>query len=405
MKMALCRIVLCIACLVDARAPSEKLSPRQQLLQLLQQAPSTASPATLAEVAGALGSLALEADHSKDDGTTIEAIRKLMTELTTAIEQQHTEAQTALQSHGNFQTCLDAKEQAFGEAAKMVSTTTSAAPTTTSTSTTTTAGPTTTTLHPDLAACKAQEAELILRNKTCHSELVATHSAKTATCELYNEINYPSAGAARIARCADSTLFSGSYEDFLERDIQMLATLRQREQNCTDTSSVYSSKSAECDAITIALSDKLKECLAMEVQLSYDSSFTIDSYQDYSQPSTDNLTHYYDPVTQTNCGPYEAKVVACSNYAACYTSEVSMMDSSYLSAKELSSSRQAEMTALNRIVCLLDVLQLPAAEQPAKLTECIAAIHDVSSLNLVKPVAPAKAACDPGATPAGCVTV
>ena len=26
-------------------------------------------------------------------------------------------------------------------------------------------------------------------------ELVATHSAKTATCELYNEINYPSAGA------------------------------------------------------------------------------------------------------------------------------------------------------------------------------------------------------------------
>lgn len=232
---------------------------------------------------------------------------------------------------------------------------------------------------------------------------MATHSAKTATCELYNEINYPSAGAARIARCADSTLFSGSYEDFLERDIQMLATLRQREQNCTDTSSVYSSKSAECDAITIALSDKLKECLAMEVQLSYDSSFTIDSYQDYSQPSTDNLTHYYDPVTQTNCGPYEAKVVACSNYAACYTSEVSMMDSSYLSAKELSSSRQAEMTALNRIVCLLDVLQLPAAEQPAKLTECIAAIHDVSSLNLVKPVAPAKAACDPGATPAGCV--
>lgn len=406
MKMALCRIVLCIriACLVDARAPSEKLNPRQQLLQL-QAAPGTASPATLAEVAGALGSLALEADHSKDDGVTIEAIRKMITELTTAIEQQHTEAQTALQSQGNFQTCLDAKQQAFGEAAKMVSTTTSAAPTTTSTSTTTTAGPTTTTLHPNLAACKSEEAELILRNKTCHSELVATHSAKTATCELYQEINYGSAGAARIARCADSTLFSGSYEDFLERDIQMLATLRQREQNCTDTSSVYSSKSAECDAITIALSEKLKECLALEVQLSYDASFTFESSQDYSSQPSDNLTHYYDPVTQSNCGPYEAKVVACSNYDVCYTSEVSMMDSSYLSAKELSSSRQAEMTALKRIVCLLDVLQLPSAEQPAKLTECIAAVHDVSSLTLLKPAAPAKAACDAGAAPAGCVSV
>lgn len=31
--------------------------------------------------------------------------------------------------------------------------------------------------------------------------------------------------------------------------------------------------------------------------------------EDYSQPSTDNLTHYYDPVTQTNC----SLVPACSN--------------------------------------------------------------------------------------------
>jgi len=384
----------------------DKLNPRQQLLQLLQQAPTSASPATLAEVAGALGSLALEADHSKDDGATLEAIRKMITELTTAIEQQHTEAQSAIQNQSNFQTCLDAKTQAFNEAAKMVSTTTTAAPTTTTTSTTTTVGPTTTTMHADLKACKAQEAELLVRNTTCHSELQATRSAKTATCELYHEINYPSAGSARIARCADSTLFSGTYEDFLERDIQMLATLRQRGQNCTDTTAVYSSKSAECEATTKALSDKMQECLALEVQLSYDSSFTFDYQPDYSSvPYSDNVTHYYDPVTQNNCGPYVAKVAACSNYDACYSSEVAMMGSAYDNGKQLATSRQAEMTALKRILCLLDVLQLPAAEQPAKLQECISATHDVSSLTLTEPVTPAKGPCDPGAAPAGCAAI
>eukprot|EP00434_Breviolum_minutum_P038415 symbB.v1.2.034075.t1/scaffold4335.1/size42080/1 len=259
MKMAFCRVVVSIGMLVlaDARAKPNGLNPREQLLQLLQQAPTSASPATLAEVAGALGSLALEADHSKDDGTTLAAIRKMITELTTAIQQQHTEAQSAVSSGGNFQACLDAKDQAFGQAAKMASTTTTTAPPTT-TSTTTTAGPTTTTMHADLAACKAQEAEMMVHNKTCHSELQATHSAKTATCELYHEINYPSAGAARVARCADATLFSGSYEDFLERDIQMLATLKQRSQNCTDTTAVYSSKSAECEYVTMTLSAKMQ---------------------------------------------------------------------------------------------------------------------------------------------------
>eukprot|EP00438_Fugacium_kawagutii_P001472 Skav229397 [mRNA] locus=scaffold904:118371:135012:+ [translate_table: standard] len=287
----------------------------------------------------------------------------------------------------------------------MVSTTVATTTSSSTTSTTTTVGPTTTTMHADLKACKAQEAELLVHNKTCHSELQATHSAKTATCQLYDEINFPSAGAARVARCADSTLFTGSYEDFLERDIQMLATLRQRNQNCTDTAAVYSSKSVECEATTKALSDKMQECLALEVQLSYNSAFSLD-YQDYDSSDygvpTDNFTHYFDPVTQTNCGPYVAKVAACSNYDACFTSEVSMMDSAYSSAKELASSRQAEMTALKRILCLLDVLQMPAAEQPGKLTECIAATHDVSSLTLTQPTAPTKGACDPGATPAGC---
>eukprot|EP00913_Durusdinium_trenchii_P019992 g18791.t1 len=329
MKMLCQALLLVVTATAAPAAPvAASLSPRAQLLQLLKQAPD-ASPATLAEVAGALGSLALEADRSQDDGATITAIRTMITSLTTAIQEQHTTAQTALQNQSNFDTCVKAKDIALSEAAKMATTTTTLPTTTTSGAPTTTV---TTTMHADLITCKAederQEASLLKRNSTCHGELTASHSAKMATCALYDDMNYASAGAARVARCADSTLFSGSYEDFLERDIQILATLKLRGQNC---------------------------------------------------------------------GPYVARVAACSNYEACYISEVAMQESSYKAAATLSTSRKAEMTALQRILCLLDVLGLPVAQQSSKLQECLVATHNVSTLDMPAPVAPAKAACDPGA--------
>ncbi|CAK9025912.1 unnamed protein product [Durusdinium trenchii] len=393
MKMLCQALLLVVTATAAPAAPvAASLSPRAQLLQLLKQAPD-ASPATLAEVAGALGSLALEADRSQDDGATITAIRTMITSLTTAIQEQHTTAQTALQNQSNFDTCVKAKDIALSEAAKMATTTTTLPTTTTSGAPTTTV---TTTMHADLITCKAEEASLLKRNSTCHGELTASHSAKMATCALYDDMNYASAGAARVARCADSTLFSGSYEDFLERDIQILATLKLRGQNCTDITAVYSSKSTECDDLSMDLSAKMKECLSLEVQLATSNSLTFEIAQESSKASE---------VTQVNCGPYVARVAACSNYEACYISEVAMQESSYKAAATLSTSRKAEMTALQRILCLLDVLGLPVAQQSSKLQECLVATHNVSTLDMPAPVAPAKAACDPGVLPAGCAAI
>ena len=41
----------------------------------------------------------------------------------------------------------------------------------------------------------------------------------------------------------------GSYEDFLERDIQMLATLKQRSQNCTDRGGMLSTSTCTSNGV------------------------------------------------------------------------------------------------------------------------------------------------------------
>eukprot|EP00439_Symbiodinium_sp_Y106_P028381 s2095_g3.t1 len=346
--------------------PAETTPAGQRLLQLLQNHVATPqTPQTLAEVAGALGSLALEGQPA-DEGT-IAAIRTLITTLLQTITTQHQAAQTAVENTTLYQACISAKDTAFGKANALTSTTTS--------TTTTTGAPTTTTIHADLAACKSQEADLIVQNRTCYGELDASRSAKLATCELYDDMNYINAGSAR---CGDAAAFAGTYEEYLERDIQTLAVLQARSKNCSAATTGYDSK----------------ECLELEAHLAQ-----IHALPDSSTPATGPTT----AVTQEFCAPWAAKVAACSNYDACYTSKAVMQESSFNAAKELATSRQAEYLALKRIDCLLNVLESSAAEQPDKLTACVSAAHDVSSLELKKPVPPAKADCVPGVQPAGCV--
>ncbi|CAE7897069.1 unnamed protein product [Symbiodinium necroappetens] len=379
------------------------------------------TPQTLAEVAGALGSLALEGQPA-DEGT-ISAIRTLINSLLQTITTQHQAAQTAVDNQTLYQACISAKDAAFGKANALTSTTTS--------TTTTTGAPTTTTIHADLAACKSQEADLIVQNRTCYGELDASRSAKLATCELYDDMNYINAGweyrlpdfqrrvhnlvqqrsthhdsfshgytswemmrAARAARCGDAAAFTGTYEEYLERDIQTLAVLQARSKNCSAATTGYDSKVTECAKAFDELTSKLQECLELEAHLAQ-----IHALPDSSTPAAGPTT----AVTQEFCAPWAAKVAACSNYDACYTSKAVMQESSFNAAKELANSRQAEYLALKRIDCLLNVLESSAAEQPDKLTACVSAAHDVSSLELKKPVAPAKASCVPGVQPAGCV--
>lgn len=377
---------ICALFLVYVVGVSAETTPAgQRLLQLLQNHVATPeTPQTLAEVAGALGSLALEGQPA-DEGT-ISAIRTLINSLLQTITTQHQAAQTAVDNQTLYQACISAKDAAFGKANALTSTTTS--------TTTTTGAPTTTTIHADLAACKSQEADLIVQNRTCYGELDASRAAKLATCELYDDMNYINAGAARAARCGDAAAFTGTYEEYLERDIQTLAVLQARSKNCSAATTGYDSKVTECAKAFDELTSKLQECLELEAHLAQ-----IHALPDSSTPAAGPTT----AVTQEFCAPWAAKVAACSNYDACYTSKAVMQESSFNAAKELANSRQAEYLALKRIDCLLNVLESSAAEQPDKLTACVSAAHDVSSLELKKPVPPAKASCVPGVQPAGCV--
>ncbi|CAE7764983.1 unnamed protein product [Symbiodinium sp. CCMP2592] len=357
--------------------PAETTPAGQRILQLLQNHVATPqTPQTLAEVAGALGSLALEGQPAHEGA--ISAIRTLITTLLQDITTQHQAAQTAIDNTTLYQACISAKDIAFGKANALTSTTTS--------TTTTTGAPTTTTIHADLATCKSQEADLIVKNGNC--ELDASRSAKLATCELYDDMNYINAGAARAARCGDAAAFTGTYEEYLERDIQTLALLQARSKNCSAATTAFDSKVTECAKAFDELTSKVQECLELEAHLAQ-----IHALPDSSTPA----------VTQEFCAPWAAKVAACSNYDACYTSEAVMEESSFNAAKQVANSRQAEYLALKRIDCLLTVLASSAAEQPDNLTACVSAAHDVSSLELKKPVQPAKAECVPGVQPAGCV--
>mmetsp|Transcript_31228 Transcript_31228/g.58632 ORF Transcript_31228/g.58632 Transcript_31228/m.58632 type:complete len:388 (+) Transcript_31228:61-1224(+) len=377
---------VCALFLVCAGVSAETSPAGQRLLQLLQhRVNSTQSPETLADVAGALGSLALEGMQADDQ--TVTAIRNLVNTLMQAITAQHAAAQTAVDNQTLYEACSGAKTEAFEKADTLTSTTTSTI--------TTTGAPTTTTIHPDLAACKMQESEELAQNHTCQGELAASWSAKSATCELYEDMNFINAGAARASRCAESTAFAGSYEEYLERDIQTLAVLKQRSQNCSAATTTYNSKLAECTAIAENVTNKLQECLVLEAKLA-----DIDALPNASEQVVEG---HATAITQQFCAPWAQKVAACSNYEACYASKAIMQDSSYNAAKELATSRQAEYLALKRIDCLLTVLSSNAAEQPDKLTACISATHDVSGLLLKKPTPPAKAACDPGIQPQGCV--
>ncbi|CAE7786745.1 unnamed protein product [Symbiodinium sp. CCMP2456] len=243
----------------------------------------------------------------------------------------------------------------------------------------------------------AEEADLIVKHRTCNSEswfgvvmeLNASRSAKLATCELYADMNYLDAGAARAARCGDAAAFAGTYEEYLERDIQTLAVLQARSKNCSAATTGYDSKVTECENAFDALTTKLQECLELEAYLA-----KIHALPDLSTPAA-GPTHDF-------CAPWAAKVTACSDYDSCYTSKAVMQESSFFAANELANSRQAEYLALKRIDCLLGVLESSATEQPDKLTACVSATHDTSSLELKKPVPPAKASCVPGTQPAGC---
>ncbi|CAJ1405472.1 unnamed protein product [Effrenium voratum] len=174
---------------------------------------------SLSDVAGMLGSLALE--EAGGIGA-LQQMRSLIETLLSEITTQQKQAQEALDEQASLEHCEAAKDAAFQNATTSTSTTTL---TSTSTVTTTTTLTTTAYAHPDLAACQAAEQELLRRNESCAGEQAAQLEVKLATCEVFQEVDFSSAAAARAARCRES--FVGSYEDWVAFGVDRLLGLRR----------------------------------------------------------------------------------------------------------------------------------------------------------------------------------
>jgi hypothetical protein len=418
---------------------------REQVFKMLQKEilspaeSSSKSMTSLAEVAGALSSLALKAD----DDATVSAIRTLVEALLDSLMDQHNTTQAALDALAAFDACVLPAPLPNTTTAAPESTT--AAPTTSGAASTTgagsTAAPATTTVaattseitvtlspiftNPNYTSCKALEDELKEQNRTCHEELAAKKASKNAQCEVYAGLFYANAGEAKQGRCDENThnAFVGTYVEYLRRDITRLANLESAEANCTDATEEEQAKQTQCQAIHDDLVNKIEECLQYELARPSPAPSPPGTSPTPSPPSPagpsptpsppspaggDSATTTVAPggpvseETQANCGPYNARVVNCTTYNTCHDTAVSTSDSHFTTEQSLEASRKAEYRALKRVDCLLDVLSAPAAEQTDKLTECVALTHDTSALILVKAAYPDKETCETGVKPAGC---
>mmetsp|Transcript_15593 Transcript_15593/g.36937 ORF Transcript_15593/g.36937 Transcript_15593/m.36937 type:complete len:366 (+) Transcript_15593:95-1192(+) len=331
---------------------------------------------SLSDVAGMLGSLALE--EAGGIGA-LQQMRSLIETLLSEITTQQKQAQEALDEQASLEHCEAAKDAAFQNATTSTSTTTL---TSTSTVTTTTTLTTTAYAHPDLAACQAAEQELLRRNESCAGEQAAQLEVKLATCEVFQEVDFSSAAAARAARCRES--FVGSYEEYLEQDVVRLQLWRQRQENCSSASVAHAGKQTECQGIMHQLSLKMQECLELEVELSKSGALA------------GPLGASGQEAVQVLCGSYAEKRCACSNFEACVNATATELESSYQVAQVLAGSRETEFLTLKRIECLLDAFEA----QNSSVAACAGAFG--GNFQVTSPKVTLEAVCDPGAQPAGC---
>ncbi|CAJ1338060.1 unnamed protein product [Effrenium voratum] len=143
--------------------------------------------------------------------------------------------------------------------------------------------------------------------------------------------------------------------------------------NCTDATSSYNTKMAECQTKQTPVASKELQCATLE-----------------------------SSATSALCAPYEGKLAVCKTYESCWSAAGSAAGNSLNTAQSIQDNLKTQWTALKRIQCLLDVLA-KSGDQTAALTACIAKTHSTDSLTLTPAAAPTKEVCSAGTAPAACV--
>jgi len=329
------------------------------------------------------------ADQVPTNGSTLQSIRDYISQMLADVTTQHNIAQAELTDISGYTRC-DANMTSSLSA--LVTTTTSVA------ATTTTAAPTTvvaaTTLHPSSIALKDCLAEVEALNTsltTCKSEYKAAKEASDAVCMNFH---YKTVIDAKAERCNES--FSGSYEQYLERDVQILADYVSKKQNCSNFTALTDTKASECDIKEANLFSKQLQCSQIVVVTTTAGATPVTTTAQVSNAAQEEAA----------CIEYHKQVEICSDYDSCYEAVTLAKKADQTSASTLESSRQAEWVSLQRMSCLVNLLG--SSNQAAGVATCMSmpvTDYSTSHLELVLPSSPSQKECGPFQKPASCSEV
>lgn len=350
------------------------------------QIPADMGSMSLSSVASALANMA---DQVPTNGSTLQSIRDYISQMLADVTTQHNIAQAELTDISGYTLC-DANMTSSLSA--LVTTTTSVA------ATTTTAAPTTvvaaTTLHPSSIALKDCLAEVEALNTsltTCKSEYKAAKEASDAVCMNFH---YKTVIDAKAERCNES--FSGSYEQYLERDVQILADYVSKKQNCSNFTALTDTKASECDIKEANLFSKQLQCSQIVVVTTTAGATPVTTTAQVSNAAQEEAA----------CIEYHKQVEICSDYDSCYEAVTLAKKADQTSASTLESSRQAEWVSLQRMSCLVNLLG--SSNQAAGVATCMSmpvTDYSTSHLELVLPSSPSQKECSPFQKPASCSEV
>ncbi|CAJ1431255.1 unnamed protein product [Effrenium voratum] len=347
--------------------------------------PAGAGPAggsmSLASVAGALANIAEQPSSSP----TIQSIKDYVAQMLADITTQHNVAQAELTDVSGYTTCDSTMKSTLD---KLILEPTTTLLTTTVITTTQTA-----TLHPtavQLQECLAAVESINTTLSSCSSEYDAAKQAADAVCLNFH---FKTVVDAKAEKCNET--FSGSYEQFLERDVQILADYMAKKSNCSNFTELADTKAAACGQIQSSLTAKQLECSQIVVVTTTASASVATTTQ-------------VDTTAQEEaaCENYHKKEEACTDYDSCYESVTLAKSAEQTAAGSLEQSRVTEWISLKRMSCLVDVLG--STDQATLMQACMTkevGDYNTTHLALTLPTAPVKKSCGPFEKPGTCAEV
>eukprot|EP00930_Biecheleria_cincta_P029040 TRINITY_DN201_c0_g1_i1.p1 TRINITY_DN201_c0_g1~~TRINITY_DN201_c0_g1_i1.p1 ORF type:complete len:366 (+),score=56.45 TRINITY_DN201_c0_g1_i1:61-1158(+) len=317
--------------------------PQQALMSLLRSSADASAPdpsiSSLAAIAASL---------SQDASTTpssVQQIKSLVLGLEDGLIAEFNTTQSGINNISGFQHCIDTMNSAI--------------------STCNNAG---TGNNSAYEACIAEWRQLNDYYTTCRATEQEYNATRVLICNDYSNASWQSPFNWHFCPANDN--FQGTYEQYLQRSVDRLYTLRSLRENCTRATDRWTNKTDMCDATEIVLNEKWENCSQL--------------------------------LNVSNCTGYNCRKTSCTSYDTCWSAQEGAFNATVTMAYGLEKSLHAQWRALQRIECLLEVIDA-SSNQTAMLEECIARRHVVPSyLNFTNTAPPAKPPCSSAPRPDAC---